>query len=119
MNIFFKSNIASFFLLIFVVACSTNSATHKQDIYQKWAVEKIVYSDGSTKILTDGNFVQINRHEIIEIIKGHGSRRYQMNRKENKLTISTTNSTFEWIIMEQGENTLRIKTPIGLYVLVR
>ena len=106
-------------LLLSLTACVTVSNHGKLDIYDTWTLEKIIYDDRSVKVLEKGNFVQIHKDYILEIIAGYGKRRYPYTRKNNILSLESGNEIIAWEIAQYHNQELQIKTPIGLYVLKR
>jgi len=108
-----------FFLIFNLTACVSKSENESQGIYYQWTLEKIIYDDESINRLEQGNFVQIHQDYILEIIKGHGNRRYAFSREQDVLTLISDNNHVIWEIIKQDRKELQIQTPIGLYVLTR
>ncbi len=106
-------------LLLSLTACVTVPDHEELDIYDTWALEKIIYDDGGVKVLENGNFVQIHKDYILEIIAGYGKRRYPYTRKNNILSLTSGNEIITWEIVQYRNQELQVKTPIGLYILKR
>ena len=81
-----------------------------------WAIEKVVYEDGSENVLDSGNFVEIDAQDVVEIFATAGKRRHGYVRKGDVLSLDSGST---WMILEQAESRLRIQTPIGQYHLRR
>lgn len=116
LNVFF---IFFMFLILNVSACTTSFEHTKLNTPDTWKIEKIVYDDKSIKILEEGNFITIKDDYILEIIKGLGIRRYSYVKKNNILSLTSGDEVAEWEIIQNNNQGLHIKTPIGLYVLTR
>jgi len=105
--------------MLSLTACVTVPDHGKLDIYDTWALEKIIYDDGIVKVFEKGNFVQIHKDYMLEIIAGYGNRRYPYTRKNNILSLTSGNEIITWEIVQYRNHELQIKTPIGLYILKR
>jgi len=90
---------------------------NQSNIYGTWKLEKVIYGNNSVKVLKEGNFVKIHKDFILEIIKYYGNCRYDYIRKNNILNLASGDSIITWEIILQTNQELRIKTPIGLYIL--
>lgn len=97
----------------------TVSGHSELNIYDTWTLEKIIYDDKSVKVLEKGNFVQIHKDYILEIITGYGKRRYPYIRKNKILNLASGNEIITWEITQYHNQELQVKTPIGLYILKR
>lgn len=115
----FKHYIFFVVLCFNFTACATDAKPKKIEIYDSWKLEKIVYADKSINELEPGNFVQIHKNYILEIMKGYGERRYSYTKQGKILDLAAENETVIWKITRHNANELQIETPIGLYILTR
>lgn len=115
----YKFYVLCIFILLNITACVMDSEQSQSNIYDTWALEKIVYDDESVNALEKGNFVEIQKDFILEIIKGHGKRRYSYTQQNEMLSLTSGHDVITWEIIKLEDQKLQIKTPIGLYVLTR
>lgn len=114
-----RSCIFFIYLLLGLTACITVSGHSESNIYDTWTLEKIIYDDKSVKVLEKGNFVQIHKDYILEIITGYGNRHYPYIRKNKILSLASGSEIITWEITQYNNQELQVKTPIGLYLLKR
>ncbi|MBT1064091.1 hypothetical protein KJY73_10930 [Bowmanella sp. Y26] len=101
--------------LFILSACATAEA----DIIGKWKLQTVIYDDGSVNDVGEGNLVIFSKNEIVEQIKGHGSRSYLYTRKGSVLVLGSDNSDLKWEIIKAEDSYMEILTPIGTYNLQR
>ncbi|HED32897.1 MAG TPA: hypothetical protein ENJ08_01585 [Gammaproteobacteria bacterium] len=110
-----------FFVILMpcLAACAAETEQKKLSIMGTWKLEKVIYDDSSSKNMDEGNYIEIHGDYILEIIRGYGKRRYSYTKKDNILNLISGNENISWLITQHEDDKLRIKTPIGLYVLNR
>jgi len=116
-----KSIIVGLFFSIFIIACTFNTGVDSNTYYGKWTLNKVVDEDGDFRDFTKepGNFINIGKSEVSEIIAGHGVRSYSYIQRDNVLTLTSGTHDFIWTITESSEHSMEIGTPIGRYILTR
>ena len=105
------------YVLVSLTACVSVADENKPNIYNTWVLEKIIYDDGSAKVLTEGNFVQIHEDYLVEMFKEYGNRRYAYVRNNKTISLDSGGEKVVWEIVLHNNQELQIKTPIGLYIL--
>ncbi len=106
------------FFLLTLLGCS-GKETAAQNIQGRWTLSEVVYEDGTTKTLGDGNAVVFEPLAIVEVIEGLGKRRYPYSLNKDTLLLKVGNEQVVWKVVEQKIDSLKINTPIGLYVLIQ
>ena len=101
------------------VSCADSATKVARSILGAWAVERVVYDDGSERVLGPGNFVEIEPEAIVERIQDGSVRRYPYTRSGPSLLLENGSSRAEWVVLEQTNELLRVTTPIGIYILRR
>lgn len=112
-----KYLIVHFILLYSIIACANTEQAAL--IYDKWALEAIIFDDGSKNNPGAGNFVEVTPDYITEVISSMGSRQYPYLKEGNLLTLTVGDEVVRWEIVEVGEEHLHIQTPIGRYIFRR
>ena len=115
----YKYFLLCIFILLNLTACVPDTEQSQSNIHDTWVLEKIVYDDESVNALEKGNFVEIQQDHILEVIKGHGKRRYSYTQKNEILRLTSGHDVITWEIIQLDDQILQIETPIGLYVLTR
>jgi len=108
------------FILFFLISSLTGylfDSSKNSSIYQKWILKEVIYDDGSVNILGTGNYIEITKESVTEIIAGHGKRLYKYTQDGNNLYLLPEIHNVTWILNRDINNKLTIQTPIGLYVL--
>jgi len=108
------------FILFFLISSLTGylfDSSKNSSIYQKWILKEVIYDDGSVNILGTGNYIEITKESVTEIIAGHSKRLYKYTQDDNNLYLLPETNNVIWVLNRDIHNKLTIQTPIGLYVL--
>tara|TARA_R110002126_G_scaffold33382_48_gene104665 strand:- start:596 stop:958 length:363 start_codon:yes stop_codon:yes gene_type:complete len=105
--------------LFTLILSSCSNASETDDILGRWVMTEVVYDDGSVNQLEAGNFVDISKDTITEVIKGYGNRQYPYTRQDSVLKLTADDEQITWQILSQASHRLEVATPIGKYKLTR
>lgn len=116
-----KSIIVGLLFSIFIVACTSNTEVESNGYYGKWTLNKVIYESGRFKDLSNkpGYFINIGKTEVSEIMAEHGVRTYPYTQEGDVFTVTSSTRDVTWTIVEPSEQSMKIDTPIGRYVLTR
>lgn len=116
MKIVFRYRFLIMTVFLLLSACINNS-NKNEDISGLWDINQVLYESGGSRQLGEGNQVEISEDNIVEIIKGYGTRSYRYKRKQSTLTLIAGDEPVIWEILELNSKVLKVETPIGVYFL--
>jgi len=87
-------------LVFFITACTSEINNESAEIKHKWQLLKVLYDDGSAKLLENGNYILIEKNSIYENIKQYGSRHYPYYRNNNILYLTSGETSVECYLKE-------------------
>jgi len=107
-------------LLIAALISLSGCKQENSDFLGFWKLEKVVYEDNSEKTfpLDSGAGVEFTHTDIIEHYSSTHKQRYHYSIKGESLELtSQAGEVITWQLKQHDQQTLRIDTPIGTYVL--
>jgi hypothetical protein len=109
------------FCVLLTLACSVEKDTEKYEIFGKWALKQVAYPDGTHKEfeINSGNYVEIGRGYVVEIMAEDGETNYSYSRQGNNLNLLAGDEIVTWVIGKHEKNEMEIDTPVGRYILSR
>lgn len=105
----------SFCGLLLVFLAPVASCLEAKDFFGTWRWAAIENEFGDTQAIEADNFVVLDTDHVMLIMKDYGKRRYDGVWLGH--TFLQNDFELRWEIIDQNDRELRVKTPLGVYVL--